>query len=439
MFWYDLDNIETASFDEKSSNIADANKSIKKIAIDIAKKNRIFRLVSRKILFNQMAKRYKRFQDSTRIDDKLILFCTFSGRSYGDSPKAIYEYMLTDPKFDEYTFVWAFQDPYKFKDLLKNPRTFIVKAKTASYEETCAKAKYWMFNYRVDDHIYPKDEQVYVQLWHGTPLKKLGYDIINSDNAMNSLAEIKIKYDTDASKFKYILAPSDFARDKFTSAWNLKAHGKADSVIVKGYPRNDYLSNYKDEDIDKIKDKLGVAKDKKIIFYAPTWRDNQHDSKIGYTYEPDIDFDLMKKELGDEYIILFRIHYLAANKLNLDKYKGFVYDVSDVSDINELYIISDMLLTDYSSVFFDYANLGKPILFYMYDYDEYLNELRGFYIDTEELPGPIVQSTEDVVELIKNIDNTANEYKDKYDKFKQKYNYLDDGQASKRVAYRVVE
>lgn len=439
MFWYSLDNIDTANVDEKSSNIADSNKSVKKIAIDIAKKNRIFRLSSRKILLQRMMKRYQRIQSNTEIDDKLILFCTFNGRSYGDSPKAIYEYMLNDPKFDDYTFVWAFQDPYKFKDVLKNPRTFIVKAKTASYEETCAKAKYWLFNYRVDDHIYPKDEQVYVQLWHGTPLKKLGYDIVNSDNAMNSLSEIKSKYDTDASKFKYILAPSDFAREKFTSAWNLKAHGKEDKVIVEGYPRNDYLFNYKAEDVEDIKDRIGIPKDKKIIFYAPTWRDNQHDSKIGYTYEPDIDFDMLKDEFGDEYIILFRIHYLAANKVNLDKYKGFVFDVSNVSDINELYIISDMLLTDYSSVFFDYANLGRPVLFYMYDYEEYQNNLRGFYIDTNELPGPIVQTTSEVVDLIKNIDDTVAKYKDKYNDFKQKYNYLDDGQASKRVAYRVIK
>lgn len=439
MFWYNLDNIDTASFDEKSSNIADSNKSLKKIAIDIAKKNRIFRLISRKILFQRMMKRYQKIQSNTKVDDKLILFCTFNGKSYGDSPKAIYEYMLNDPKFDDYTFVWAFKDPYKFKDILNNPRTFIVKAKTASYEETCAAAKYWLFNYRVDDHIYPKDDQVYVQLWHGTPLKKLGYDILNSDNAMNSLSEIKSKYDTDASKFKYILAPSDFAKDKFISAWNLKAHGKDDKVIVEGYPRNDYLNNYKPDDVNKIKDKLGVPRNKKIIFYAPTWRDNQHDSKIGYTYEPDMDFDLVKEELGDEYVILFRIHYLAANKVDFEKYKGFVYDVSDVSDINELYVIADMLITDYSSVFFDYANLGRPMLFYMYDYEEYQNNLRGFYIDTNELPGPIVQTTSELVDLIKNIDRTVEEYKEKYNEFNQKYNYLDDGQASKRVAYKVIE
>lgn len=439
MFWYNLDNIDSADINEKSSNIADSNMNVKKIAIDIAKKNRIFRLGSRKILLQRMKKRYEKIQSNTEVDDKLILFCTFNGRSYGDSPKAIYEYMLTDPRFDDYTFVWAFKDPYKFKELLNNPRTYIVKAKTASYEETCAMAKYWLFNYRVDDHIYPKDEQVYVQLWHGTPLKKLGYDIINSDNAMNSLSEIKNKYDTDASKFKYILAPSEFAKEKFISAWNLKNHGKDDKVIVEGYPRNDYLSNYKPDDVEAIKERLGVPKDKKIIFYAPTWRDNQHDSKIGYTFEPDIDFDLIRDELGDEYIILFRIHYLAANRVNLEKYRGFVYDVSEVSDINELYVISDILLTDYSSVFFDFANLERPMIFYMYDYEEYQNNLRGFYFDTNELPGPIVQTTSEVVELIKNIDETAKQYEDKYISFRKKYNYLDDGQASKRVAYRVVK
>ena len=88
---------------------------------------------------------------------------------------------------------------------------------------------------------------------------------------------------------------------------------------------------------------------------------------IGYTYKTEVDFDKLKANLGDEYIILFRAHYLVANSFDFDKYKGFVYDVSKVNDINHLYVISDLLVTDYSSVFFDYANLKRPEIFYMYD------------------------------------------------------------------------
>ena len=150
-----------------------------------------------------------------------------------------------------------------------------------------------------------------------------------------------------------------------------------------------------------------------------------------------MNFDKLKEELSEEYIILFRSHWLVANLFDFDKYKGFVYNVSDYDDIDELYIISDLLITDYSSVFFDYANLKRPIFFYMYDLEEYRDDIRGFYLDLKELPGPILK-TED--ELIKNIKNTTIDfYNDKYKAFNQKFNYLDDGKASKRVVEKILK
>ena len=167
--------------------------------------------------------------------------------------------------------------------------------------------------------------------------------------------------------------------------------------------------------------------------YAPTFRDNQHTSGLGYTYNLGIDFDKLKKELNKDYIILFRTHYFISNSFDFSKYKDFIYDVSDYDDINELYIISDILLTDYSSVFFDFANLKRPMLFYMYDLDDYKNNLRDFYFDLDILPGPIVKTENDLINEIKNIDDYNKIYSDKYKKFNQKFNYLDDGNATKRV------
>ncbi len=167
--------------------------------------------------------------------------------------------MCSDPRFADYTFVWAFREPKKFTYVLDHPNTYMVTVNTPAYEEACARAKYWFFNYRIADHIYPKDDQVYVQLWHGTPLKRLGYDISISDNAMNSKEEIRQKYKVDAEKFKYILAPSAFAAEKFISAWNLQAVGKADTVLEAGYPRNDFLINHTPEDEAQIKKGIGTA------------------------------------------------------------------------------------------------------------------------------------------------------------------------------------
>lgn len=405
--------------------------------IDFAKKNTFFRICGRKVSYFLKYVRFKIRGLGKRVDNHTILFFAFKGKSYACSPKAIYEYMLNEPKYQNYQFIWAFNNPEEHQELAKNQNTKIIKYGGKDYEKHLAIAKYWIFNYRVADHIYPKKNQVYVQCWHGTPLKKLGYDLKNTHNAMNSQKEIYDRYRVDAKKFKYILSPSRFATEKFISAWNLESTNQVSKVIEKGYPRNDFLSNYTKEDIQRVKQKLKLPEDKKVILYAPTFRDNQHKSGVGYTYQTVVNFDLLREKLGQEYVILFRAHYLVANSFNFENYKGFLYDVSGYDDINELYIISDLLITDYSSVFFDYANLKRPIIFYMYDFDLYKDELRGFYIDISELPGEIAKTEAELIKKVENVKNFV--YDNKYQEFYQKYNYLEDGNAAKRVVETIIQ
>lgn len=410
-------------------------KTFKKAVFDIAKKNKTFRRVFRGS--RDAAYRAKMTLDDPfgKIDDKLVYFRTFSGRGYSDSPKAMYEYMLTAPEYRDYRFVWCFKEPEKYDFLLKNGRTEIVKFRTVADNKALRRAKYWITNYRMLNHQYPRKGQVYLQCWHGTPLKRLGYDIIESDNAMNSLKEIKEKYRTDARKFSYILSPSPFATEKFATAWNLNETGQRGKIIEKGYPRNDRLAVADEEERTRLRKELGVE-DRKVILYAPTWRDNQHTSGQGYTYKTEVDFDKLQKELGSEYIILFRAHYLVANSFDFGRYEGFVKDVSSYPDINDLYIASDILVTDYSSVFFDFSILERPVVFYMYDLDHYANEMRGFYLSIEELPGPIVNTEDDLIAEIRKTEGwTADE---KYLEFKKRFNPYEDGNSSKRVLSEVI-
>ena len=141
--------------------------------------------------------------------------------------------------------------------------------------------------------------------------------------------------------------------------------------------------------------------------------------------------DRLRRELGDDYVILFRVHYFVANQFDFTRYEGFVYNVTEYDDISALYVISDMLITDYSSVFFDFANLGRPMIFYMYDREAYADDIRGFYLSLDELPGPIVTTEEELLDSIKNY--RKDDYDEKYREFNQKYNPLDDGHASERV------
>ena len=133
----------------------------------------------------------------------------------------------------------------------------------------------------------------------------------------------------------------------------------------------------------------------------------------------------------------FRAHYFISGRIDFSKYAGFVYDVSNVEDVNELYVISDILITDYSSVFFDYANLKRPIIFYMYDYEEYKNELRDFYIDVNELPGRIVRDENELADAIEGSLNDFN-VDNKYLQFNNKFNYLDGSDSSRRALEKII-
>ncbi|MDO4517715.1 MAG: CDP-glycerol glycerophosphotransferase family protein [Bacillota bacterium] len=385
-------------------------------------------------------KNYRRIAKGIDVDEKTIVFETFMGRQYGCNPRAIYEYMLGDSRFDDFNFIWVLMDPDKAKDIPQSHRIQVVKPKTEEYFRAYAKAKYAVINSNLNYGIEKKDEQIFLQTWHGTPLKRLRCDIeIDQGNALNTLDEIKQKNDLDVSRYDYFLSPSAFASEKFKTAFNLHALGKEDIVVETGYPRNDLLFNFDEDYVAKVKDSLGISGDKKIILYAPTFRDNMHDGG-GYTYDTHLDFQSLQQEVGDEYVVLFRAHYFVASQFDFSKYEGFVYDVSKLDDITPLYAISDMLITDYSSVFFDYANLKRPIIYYMYDMEEYATGIRGFYLDLEELPGPIVKTEDDLIKAIKSLalDQESikgfQDYGEKYDAFNARYNYLDDGHASKRVA-----
>ncbi len=413
-------------------------KKFRTLLTGISKKSLFLRKFIRKAVYLFRLWRYKLRGLGRGIDDKLIVFSCFTGKKYADSPRAIYEYMVNCDDYKDYKFVWTFVNPQNYDFLLKNRNTTIVKQASKDCEIAFATAKYWVCNHRAAVHRYPSKNQIFIQTWHGTPLKRLGLDIERSNNEIYTLDEQNKKYIIDAKKFTYFLSPSAFASEKFISAFALKDLGKEDIIVEEGYPRNDFLINYTDDDVRRIKSELGLPGDKKVILYAPTWRDNQHQVGTGYVYKTEVDFDHLQRELGDEYVILFRAHYFISNTFNFDKYEGFIYNVSSLDDINELYIVSDLLITDYSSVFFDYAILKRPIVYFMYDFELYKNEMRGFYIDLAELPGPIVQDENSLIDAVKKLSNDF-EYGEVYKKFNDKFNYLDDGNASRRVAQRLIK
>ena len=419
--------------------VRDAKRVASRIIIALSKRSERFRHVSRAALDGWRRAKYRKHLREATIDDKLILFESFQARSYSCSPRALYRAIAADPRFNDYKLVWAFRSARSYADVGELSRATLVSFGSPVYNAYHARAKYWISNVIIPIHLIPREGQVYVQAWHGTPLKRLGCDIRegSSDNVLFSADEIHARYVREGERLTYLLSPSAFASEKLGSAFAFPALGKTSAIIEEGYPRNDVLATFTPEGVAAVKARLGVPEGKKVILYAPTFRDNQHSSATGYRLELGLDFERLRADIGDDYVVLFRAHYLVARTFDFAAHEGFVYDVSDVDDINDLYIASDVLITDYSSVFFDFANLKRPIVFFMFDLEDYAENLRGIYLDTAELPGPIAHDYDELLSAIGASDSPSPELCERYNAFSERFNYLDDGHASERVIERI--
>jgi len=355
------------------------------------------------------------------------VFCeSFFGKSYSDSPKYIYEYLQKNYP-DKYRFIWVID-----KKHTKIPyRHTKVKRYSFRYSYYLARSKYYIFNGRQPEWVKKRKGNVFLQTWHGTPLKKLVFDLEDINSAT---PRYKNQTYNQSRAWDYLIAANKYSSDIFRRCFMYKK-----AMLETGYPRNDIMHyDNKEEIAAKVKEKLGVPKEKKTILYAPTWRDDEFYTKGRYKFSLKLDLHQLKEKLGNEYVILLRTHYFIADSLDVTGLEGFAYNLSKYDDISELYLISDILITDYSSVFFDYANLKRPMLFFTYDLEKYRDVLRGFYIDIEEeLPGPLLFTTEEIIEAIGSIDKIQEKYHDKYVAFYDKFCSWEDGHASQKVAEAV--
>lgn len=370
------------------------------------------------------------------IHKKKFLFIAYHGRGYLCNPKAIHEYMSQYEAYRDYQFIWALKKDH-YVDI---PNAKVIRYNSLLFYYYLARSKYWIFNCKMPAYLMKKKDQIYLQTWHGTPLKKLAHDINIGPSATFYRSQVTKdqmtkSYDIDRQRYDYFLSPSAFATEKFISSFQLNPN----QILEVGYPRNDFLTNITEEKIRQLKQKYNLPQDKKIILYAPTWRDNSYNSK-GYTYEIQVDFEYWKSKLYPNYVILFKPHYLITNQYEYPGLNNFLYFMKEDTDINELYAISDVLITDYSSVFFDFAILRRPILFYMYDLEEYKENIRGFYLDVPtDLPGEVITEEDELIHRLENLELYFYQYIDKLKNFNQVYNSYQDGICSKKVVEAVID
>ncbi len=368
------------------------------------------------------------------VKDNVILFESSNGRNYTGNPKYIYEEMVRQGLDKKYKCIWSFQNPAI--EIPGNGEK--IKRSRFKFLYYSRRSKFWIFDSRHQYYLRKNKKTKYIQTWHGTPLKKLALDMekVNMSGHQN-IEKYRENFAKNTSAWDYLISQNSYSSEIFKRAFAFDGE-----MLEIGYPRNDILINENNETkINEIKNKLGIDKNKKIILYAPTWRDNEYYDSGVYKFATEMDFNAMKNALSDDYVLIVKFHYLVKDKINWEDYGDFVIECNEMWDIQELYLISDILITDYSSVMFDYALLNRPILFFTYDMEFYKDNLRDFYFDINTVPGPLIETTDELVDFIKN--NTKEEYfekyGDKYQAFKEKYNEFDDGKASENIIKLIKE
>lgn len=330
------------------------------------------------------------------VEDKAILFSGHT-RKYNDSPRAIYEYMINHPDYTDYHFIWALDDP---SVSIPGPADKVVPD-TWKYFTTALRCKYWITCVNIERSLhFKKKNQIYLNTGHGITIKTCGNEAVGRN-------------DYDFSYINYFCVSGDYERDIYQRSFNLNP----ESIIYTGLPRNDELYHISNEEVITLRQKLNIPDDKKVILYAPTWRDSVDGGK-SYVIKPPMSIDKWKEKLGDDYVLLLRAHPYTSELLGVE-FDDFVRDYSDYPCINDLLKVADICVSDYSAIIFDFAVMEKPIVCFGYDYDQY-KAMRGFTLDLHsECPGGVLSTEDQVLERLMSIDyklecEKSKAFKDKY-------------------------
>ena len=356
-----------------------------------------------------------------------VLFEAFDGKVIGDSPLDIFNELKTSRP--DLQFFWTVK-----KNSQQAPAgSTAVKYGSREWLNLLATAKYLVNNSAFPWYFKKVSGQVYLQTWHGTPLKRLVRDIEAGKVSAQYLSTMR----KEAAAWDYLISPSAYASKCFESAFGFPIKGGQGKVLEVGYPRNDRLNASAEERAairNRVRKQLGVkSAQTQLVLYAPTWRDTNRNA-VG-TLQTVNHIDAATK-LPKGFQLMYRGHSMTLDAHNSKTANGAI-DVTDYPDITELYLAADVLITDYSSVMFDFAVTGKPMIFLTPDIEKYVAD-RGFYFDfVAEAPGPIYHTTAEVISALENINEVAKQNGKAYKAWQQKFNALEDGKATARVLAEV--
>ena len=355
---------------------------------------------------------------SAELKDAVLFMC-FGGRRATDSPRRLLEEFQR--RGSQWPMYWAVAD----YSVPVPAGTSPVLIGSRLWYQLLTESRILINNNNFPFYFRKREGQVYIQTWHGTPLKKLGNDVARTSF---SLSYWNLMW-REAEYWDALLAQNEYAAGVLANCFGFEG-----TVVAEGYPRNDSLTPERmEQNRASIRTKLGIPEGKTAILYAPTWRDDAKTASRQYEMVTYLDFEKAQQQLGDDYVLLLRGHHNIASQRQTAANK-FVIDVTEYPEVNDLYTAADILVNDYSSVMFDFCVTGKPIIFLTPDIAQYRDSTRGFYFDLEEkAPGPLHYTTEEVVHSIQNISDVSLHYAAKYEAFVKMFAPHCDGQATARV------
>jgi CDP-glycerol glycerophosphotransferase len=356
-----------------------------------------------------------------------VLFLSWKGRQCGDNPLGVAAELRRRGDDRQQLWVvndWATPVPLGGTGVLRGTR---------EYFDALARSRFIVSNDDMTAPFRKRDGQLYVQTWHGTALKRIGFDIENPQFISGTAYFDHLA--RDVAQWDLAVSPSPFMTPIMRHAFRYEGE-----IAEDGYPRNDLLRGPDATGAaEAVRTRLGLPAGKRVVLYAPTWRDNQvYANGKRYRFDMRLDLEQAWKALGDDYVFLIRGHHQMADDAPSGLRPDFALNVTAYPDIADLYLVSDVLLTDYSSAMFDFAVTGRPMLFFTYDLAEYRDKLRGFYFDFEaQAPGPLLPTSADVISALEGIDEVAVSYRDAYARFTEEFCPLDDGHAAARLCDRI--
>jgi CDP-glycerol glycerophosphotransferase len=365
---------------------------------------------------------FYRAQREGSLRDAVLYEC-FNGRAYADSPRVVHQELVRRKAPLEH--LWVVRDGG-----WRVPDTAVpVRELSKEYYEAYGRARFVVTNDYWPRWAFRRSDQIWLQTWHGAPVKSHGCDLAGRPSAVD---EYRRALQQAAENWQFVVSPGAFATPILAGAFPFGAE-----VIEAGLPRTDTLLRSDRERLaDEVKRRLGLPTGKRVVLYAPTYRDHLADDG-GYRLGPLLDLDALHSALAADHVVLFRKHRLVNRALPAGAGR-FVLDVSEYPDSMELLLVADVLVTDYSSAIFDFASTGRPMVFFTPDLEAYRDEIRGFSIDFESVaPGPLLRTTEEVVDALLQEEAVRAEFAERYERFLATYCALNDGRAASRVVDRV--